>query len=172
MDYSNGTESEVSMDSVQLVAGLLICFPEFSKIRLDSKEKAVIMEISVREAPEKEKFEEAERLIEDSLMLYHNIEHTSGGKLGFTYENFSLQIYRDIASLSRGEVGLIVSLLKEKFADIIITDEVRNPDEDLIYMQSEMIDHRIRFLKENRIPESMVGVREEGRVMVYDHDLL
>ena len=53
MDYSNGTESEVSMDSVQLVAGLLICFPEFSKIRLDSKEKAVIMEISVREAPEK-----------------------------------------------------------------------------------------------------------------------
>ena len=67
---------------------------------------------------------------------------------------------------------MIVSLIKEKFADIIITDEVRNPDEDLIYMQSEMIDHRIRFLKENKIPESMVGVREEGRVMVYDNDLI
>ena len=47
-----------------------------------------------------------------------------------------------------------------------------NPDEDLIYMQSEMIDHRIRFLKENKIPESMVGVREEGRVMVYDNELI
>ena len=105
-------------------------------------------------------------------MLYHNIEHTSGGKFGFTYANFALRIYRDIASLSRGEVGLLVSLLKEQFGDIIISDDVRNPDEDLIFMQSEMIDHRIRFLKENKIPESMVGVREEGRVMVYDNELI
>ena len=171
MDYS-GTESEVSMDSVQLLAGLLICFPEFSKISLDSKDKAVRMEISVREAPSQDKFEETERLLQDSLMLYHNIEHIRGGKLGFTYENLSLQIYRDIDSLSRGEVGLIVSLIKEKLGDIIITDDIKNPDEELIYMQSEMIDHRIRFLKENKIPESMVGVREDGRVMVYDNDII
>ena len=40
-------------------------------------------------------------------------------------------------------------------------------DEDVLFNQSEMIDHRIRFLRKNHIHENMVGIREEGRVMVY-----
>ena len=172
MDYEKGTDSEVSMDSIQLVASLLICYPEFSKITLDSKSKAIIMEISVKEAPDMDTFAQGEQFIVDSLKLYHEIEMTHGAKFAFFYKDFALHIYRDLASFSHGEVGLLLSLLKEKFGDIIIADDNREADEELLATQAEMIDHRIRFLKENRIPESMVGVREEGRVMVYDHDLL
>jgi len=65
-----------------------------------------------------------------------------------------------------------LALLKERFGAIIVADDNRDADEDMLATQAEMIDHRIRFLKENRIVESMVGVREEGRVMVYDNDCI
>ena len=172
MDYSKGTDSEVNMDSIQLVASLLICYPEFSKITLDSKSKAIIMELSVKEAPDKETMAAGEDFIVDSLKLYHSLEYTRGAKFAFFYQDFALHIYRDLDTFSHGEVGLLLSLLKDKFGAIIISDDNRDADEELLATQAEMIDHRIRFLKENRIPESMVGVREEGRVMVYDHDLL
>ena len=48
-----------------------------------------------------------------------------------------------------------------------MTDAFSDIDEDVLYNQSEMIDHRIRFLRENHIRENMVGIREEGRVIVY-----
>jgi len=172
MDNVKGTNSEASMDSIQLVASLLICHPEFSKITLVSKDKAIIMEISVKEAPEPQLIEEGEQFIVDSLRLYHDIEYIRGAQFAFFYKDFTLHIYRDLATFSHGEVGLLLSLLKEKFGSIILSDDNRDADEDMLATQAEMIDHRIRFLKENRIPESMVGVREEGRVMVYDNDRL
>lgn len=172
MDYEKGTESEVSMDSIQLVASLLICHPEFSKITLNSKDKAIMMEISVKEAPAQKVLEDGKKFIEDSLRLYHELEYTRGAKFAFFYKDFTIHIYRDLASFSHGEVSLILALLKERFGAIIVADDNRDADEDMLATQAEMIDHRIRFLKENRIVESMVGVREEGRVMVYDNDCI
>lgn len=164
---TGATQSEASMDGVQLVASLLMCFPEMAKVTLDSQDEGVWLDFALRGAPPEERMQTADKLIMDSLRLYHEIEGISGSKIAFYYEKRALHIFRDIGSLSRAEIGILVTIIKDNFADMLLTDALNDIDEDVLYNQSEMIDHRIRFLRENHISENMVGIREEGRVMVY-----
>lgn len=163
------TQSEASMDGIQLVASLLMCFPEMDKVTLDSQDEGVWLEFTMKEEPSEERMQAVERLLTDSLRLYQEIEGISGSKIAFYYEKNALHIFRDINSLSRAEIGIMVTIIKDNFADLLLADaDVLNYiDEEVIYNQSEMIDHRIRFLRVNHIRENMVGIREEGRVMVY-----
>lgn len=155
------------MDGIQLVASLLMCFPEMGKVTLDSKDEGVWLDFTLKGVPTGERMQAADKLITDSLRFYHEIEGISGAKLAFYYEKRALHIFRDIGSLSRAEIGILVTLIKDNFGDLLLTDAFSDIDEDVLYNQSEMIDHRIRFLRENHIRENMVGIREEGRVMVY-----
>ena len=164
---TGATPSEASMDGIQLVASLLMCFPEMGKVTLDSKDEGVWLDFTLKGVPTEERMQAADKLITDSLRFYHEIEGISGAKLAFYYEKRALHIFRDIGSLSRAEIGILVTLIKDNFGDLLLTDAFSNIDEDVLYNQSEMIDHRIRFLRENHIRENMVGIREEGRVMVY-----
>ena len=45
------TTSEASMDSIQLVASLLICFPEMGKVTLDSKEEGIWLDFTLSQKP-------------------------------------------------------------------------------------------------------------------------
>lgn len=164
---TGATPSEASMDGIQLVASLLMCFPEMGKVTLDSKDEGVWLDFTLKGVPAEERMQAADKLITDSLRFYHEIEGISGAKLAFYYEKRALHIFRDIGSLSRAEIGILVTLIKDNFGDLLLTDAFSDIDEDVLYNQSEMIDHRIRFLRENHIRENMVGIREEGRVMVY-----
>ena len=164
---TGATPSEASMDGIQLVASLLLCFPEMGKVTLDSKDEGVWLDFTLKGVPTEERMQAADKLITDSLRFYHEIEGISGAKLAFYYEKRALHIFRDIGSLSRAEIGILVTLIKDNFGDLLLTDAFSDIDEDVLYNQSEMIDHRIRFLRENHIRENMVGIREEGRVMVY-----
>lgn len=164
---TGATPSEASMDGIQLVASLLMCFPEMGKVTLDSKDEGVWLDFTLKGVPAEERMRAADKLITDSLRFYHEIEGISGAKLAFYYEKRALHIFRDIGSLSRAEIGILVTLIKDNFGDLLLTDAFSDIDEDVLYNQSEMIDHRIRFLRENHIRENMVGIREEGRVMVY-----
>ena len=164
---TGATPSEASMDGIQLVASLLMCFPEMGKVTLDSKDEGVWLDFTLKGVPTEERMQAADKLITDSLRFYHEIEGISGAKLAFYYEKCALHIFRDIGSLSRAEIGILVTLIKDNFGDLLLTDAFSDIDEDVLYNQSEMIDHRIRFLRENHIRENMVGIREEGRVMVY-----
>ncbi len=164
---TGATPSEASMDGIQLVASLLMCFPEMGKVTLDSKDEGVWLDFTLKGVPTEERMQAADKLITDSLRFYHEIEGISGAKLAFYYEKRALHIFRDIGSLSRAEIGILVTLIKDNFGDLLLTDAFSDIDEDVLYNQSEMIDHRIRFLRENHIRENMVGIREEGRVMVY-----
>lgn len=163
----SATPAEASMDGVQLVASLLMCYPELGKVTLDSKEEGVWLDFSLTKAPSQELIAKADTLITDSLKFFHELEGIRTGRLAFFYEKCALHVFRDIDSLSRTEIEMLVELIKDNFGELLLTDSVRSMDEDVLYSQSEMIDHRIRFLREYHIRENMVGIREEGRVMVY-----
>lgn len=168
MDYINQTASEANMDGVQLLASFLLCYPELAKITLDSEEEALIIEFCMKEPPPQELFEAGEKLVFQSLQMYHEIEYIRGAKFAFFYKDCGLNIYRDLATFSYGEMNLIVELVKDKFSDYLVSDDNKGADTDLLLSQGEMIDHRLRFLKESHVRESFVGIREDGRVMVYD----
>lgn len=164
---SNFRNSEEAVDSIHFVASLLICFPEMGKVTLDSKEEGVWLDFILSEKPSEERMTKVNQLLTDSLKLFHELEGIEGARMAFFYEVRSLHIFRDIGSLTKREIDMLVALVKENFTDLLLTDGAQDADEDAVDAQSEMIDYRIRFLRENHIRENMVGIREEGRVMVY-----
>ena len=161
------TPSEASMDGIQLVASILMCFPEMAKVTLDSEDSGIWLDFTLKDVPTEERMKKADRVITDSMRLYHELEGFSRARLAFFYAKGTLHIFRDIDSLSRAELDILVSIIRDHFSDLLLADTVNNIDEDVLFNQSEMIDHRIRFLRTNHIRENMVGIREEGRVMVY-----
>ena len=161
------TPSEASMDGIQLVASILMCFPEMAKVTLDSEDSGIWLDFTLKDVPTEERMKKADRVITDSMRLYHELEGFSRARLAFFYAKGVLRIFRDIDSLTRAELDILVSIIRDHFSDLLLADTVNNIDEDVLFNQSEMIDHRIRFLRKNHIYENMVGIREEGRVMVY-----
>ena len=163
---SNFRNSEEAVDSIHFIAALLICFPEMGKVTLDSKEEGVWLDFTLKDKPSEERMAKANQLLTDSLKLFHELEGIEGARMAFFYEARSLHIFRDIASLTKMEIDMLAALVKDNFADLLLV-EAKSADIDTLETQSEMIDYRIRFLRENHIRENMVGVREDGRVMVY-----
>lgn len=163
---SNFRNSEEAVDSIHFIAALLICFPEMGKVTLDSKEEGVWLDFTLKNKPSEERMAKANQLLTDSLKLFHELEGIEGARMAFFYEARSLHIFRDIASLTKREIDMLAALVKDNFADLLLV-EAKSADIDTLETQSEMIDYRIRFLRENHIRENMVGVREDGRVMVY-----
>ena len=73
-DDFKATASERSLDSVQLVASMLLCFPELSKVRFMADLSGVKLFFNL--PPDMDSYEVSSKLvnIEESLKLYCELE--------------------------------------------------------------------------------------------------
>jgi hypothetical protein len=86
-----------------------------------------------------------------------------------SYEQMAmLTIIRDVNSLSRGEIALIIALLRDKAVDQLVTDRNESlMDEDLL-IQEELIENMLENMKKEFDNHSLIGIREDGRVLVFN----
>ena len=56
----------------------------------------------------------------------------------------------------------------ERFGDALVSDQTRDAYEEDNFLREEAIDHIIGSLKGSRMSDRMIGIREEGRVMVFN----
>ena len=164
---NNRTKSEAEMDSVQLLASMLLCYPPITKVVLEPGGKSIALCFSMKKVPDPETFPAHQDFILDSLRLYHDIECSGQVHCKIFFRNGSLQIVRDPATLSRGELGLLAELVADRFADNLEDADCSIPDRE-IASQADMIDHRISSLRANPADGEIIGIREDGRVMVFD----
>lgn len=105
-----------------------------------------------------------------ALEVYHQLEgdimhHCEIG--GRSEDNIHiLTVVRDVASMTQGEVGLIVELVKRECGEFLICDEVNLPEDELQF-QEELIGHMLANIRNSQLDKSVVAVREEGRVLVF-----
>lgn len=163
------TTSEAGLDSLQLIAALLYCFPELAKVKLDVETNSVIIGFCVNTDPSEELLLQTKKTVVDGLTVYHILDKDGDWNFDFYYHELVVYIVRDIASLSRQEINLIVTLVRESLAKVLVADDNTDADEEVILTQADMIDRRLVFLRENKVRQNMQGVREDGRVMVFDH---
>ncbi|MGL6015477.1 MAG: hypothetical protein ACRCZU_05185 [Selenomonadaceae bacterium] len=71
-------------------------------------------------------------------------------------------------TISQGEIGLVSTLVREQFAAVLISDLNRDAAEEADVVREEVIDRMLGSMKVNRVGERMIGIREEGRVMVFN----
>ena len=80
-----------------------------------------------------------------------------------------INIIRDVKTFSHGELRLLNEIIKDKFGKKLINELDCVPLVNTsVLTQLELIDTMLGSLKINPVEEKMVGIRENGRVIVYN----
>jgi hypothetical protein len=166
-------EKKPNMDGINLLVSILVCYPEIGTISFEPKDDSLNLAFALVKVPEKEDFNTVKEFITDSILTYHILEGFRNAQIDVSLEaqdgTAFLHIIRDVATISQGELGLISVLIRDHFGKILLCDaEQMMTEEDGEGVQEDVIDHMIGSLKINHIPDRMIGIREEGRVMVFN----
>ena len=156
-------EKKPNMDCVNLLTSVLIYYPEISKISIEPDEKIYINYI-------------IQKILTDEeicLKSYHYLEKTQVEcdevKINIEEKATFITIKRDMKTFSHGELRLINTLINEEFGKLLIMDTDKIPMIDSTMLaQMDLIDTMFASLKINPVVEKMIGIREAGRVIVFN----
>lgn len=165
-------EKKPNMDCVNLLTSVLIYYPEISKISIEPDEKIYINYI-IQKILTEEEIEKTRTLLEECLKSYHYLEKTqvecNEVKVNIEEKATFITIKRDMKTFSHGELRLINTLINEEFGELLIMDTDKIPMIDSTMLaQMDLIDTMFASLKINPVVEKMIGIREAGRVIVFN----
>lgn len=165
-------EKKPNMDCVNLLTSVLIYYPEISKISIEPDEKIYINYI-IQKILTDEEIEKTRTLLEECLKSYHYLEKTQVEcdevKINIEEKATFITIKRDMKTFSHGELRLINTLINEEFGELLIMDTDKIPMIDnTMLAQMDLIDTMFASLKINPVVEKMIGIREAGRVIVFN----
>ena len=165
-------DKKPNMDCVNLLTSVLIYYPEISKISIEPDEKIYINYI-IQKILTDEEIEKTRTLLEECLKSYHYLEKTQVEcdevKINIEEKATFITIKRDMKTFSHGELRLINTLINEEFGELLIMDTDKIPMIDSTMLaQMDLIDTMFASLKINPVVEKMIGIREAGRVIVFN----
>ena len=164
------------MDGINLLVSILVCYPEIGTVSFEPGDEALHFSFALKEVPQRKAYESVGSFLEESILAYHSLEGYEDARIEIFLEGQGntafFHIIRDVHTISRGEISLISTIMHEQFGNILIVDH----DDDMAPMdfdaeaaaQEGVIDHMIGNLKATRVTDRMIGIREEGRVMVFN----
>jgi len=159
-------------DTVSLVCALLVRFPELASIRSMPAEGSVRLTFALRARLDKRAQAALAEAIEDHVNGYLMLAKDESRAMRIECEGDRsttfVHVTRDTESFSKGELELIVALLRERYPEAL----VRNPQpEDHLdadpAAQDEAALYAVEALRDPAQSKSLVGFREEARVLVY-----
>ena len=169
-----GRKKKPNIDGINLLVSILVCYPEIGTISFEPGEDALHFSFALQEVPPRQVYEDVGELIRESILTYHSIEGFSNARIEIYLEGQGhtafFHVIRDIRTISQGEISMIASIMRERFAETLMIDPDSRPDElefDLAAHENA-IDHMIGTLKITRVTNRMIGIREEGRVLVFN----
>ena len=117
-----------SSDSVSLLISILVRFPQIGTVKIDSKKQVLWLNFMLAQSVVAEEIDKFQQQTLAALGAYHHITGQTATVFQIEtkqpYEKFCLlSIGRDLASVTRGELTLLITLLSEHFKDRIILDE-------------------------------------------------
>lgn len=165
------TNEEIS-DGVNLLISILISYPEIGTVSFDPQYNQLKLKLMLSAVPSQDEFSNIKHLLIDSIAVYNMLEglplKTSEIEL-HTYDKVAmLSIIRDVHTISKNEITMIITLLREKLKNYLIIDyNVSLTEEDLL-SQEEVIETMLENIKQHSLLHGLMGIRENGRVLVFN----
>ncbi|HHZ19320.1 MAG TPA: hypothetical protein GX391_02225 [Firmicutes bacterium] len=164
-------EGEPFNNSMSLIVSLMVRYPEIATLSLDPQEKTLHFTFLIgHELAEAEfrLFLQDYTMSLEVLAELNQRNYSIASISYYTQDNFSfLEVVRDISSLSQEEISLIVHLVREKLGELVCDPEDVVGEEEQVF-QEELIEHMLEDLKDSRQEKKLIGIREEGRVMIFN----
>ena len=159
-------------DGANLLASILVCYPEITTISYEPDNATVEITFTLNRPMGQQDFDEMAQFIGESLAAYHSLEGFNDTGIDFSMElhgDFGfLHIKRDLRTLSRGEIALLVAIMRERFGNELAVDDNTRMDSDYRAAQEEMIDRMFGTVRQLKLADRLVGIREEDHVVVFD----
>jgi hypothetical protein len=173
MPQANSTRvAHESSDTVGFIVALLVRFPEITTILAHPATGTLELSFVVNErvAPRAQR-ETRELLVEHIGSLstlkgepYEVLSVSFEGSGGVTF----VHVTRDARTTTREELALLTTLLSERFGERLMKNP--SPDEaaeEEPAAQDEFVEYALEVLRDPSQQKSLVGFREEKRVLVY-----
>ena len=179
LNKTNSNNSDArSADGVSLLISILMRFPQIGTVQFDSKYRLLTLNFMVAQTVSTADLESLKKSIAAHLKAYHFVIGKTPILLKITtkqpYEKFCmLSIVRDIATLSKGEINLLSTLLAENFRECLILDgsEFAPDFVDDVEFPDEMIDSMFEVVRAQRAVSSLTAMRENGQVLVFKKEI-
>ena len=166
--------SEQARPGVQLLASVLVCFPEIEAVSYDPRQELLTMDFVVRDALPLAEIEAFAALLAESIATYHALEGSVASALDFSYEKHEgltmLHLARRMDELSEREMGLIAQLLTDRFGEKLLVDQHGADvlDAEFRTIQHETLERMLMAVRELPLRDRLVGIRERDQVVVYN----
>jgi hypothetical protein len=165
-------DDERISDGVNLLISILVRYPEIGSINYDAKDNSIKLIFMLSSLPSKAFFDMVLKTLLSSISAYHTLEGLKNAKTDIKVSACEqvamLTILRDVATLSKGEIALIITLLRENFKDQLLADDNETMLEEDLLVQEEVIDNMLENIKRQHFDNGLIGIREDGRVLVFN----
>lgn len=160
-------------DGANLLISMLVRYPEIGTINFDPEANSLKLTFMISGIPTIKDFESAKRLLINSIAAYHSLEGVTDSCIDVelsSYEQVAiLTVMRDVHTMSRGEIGLTIKLLRDRFADRLVADHNDAMLEEDLLLQEEVIEDMLENMRRKDSDDhSLIGIREDGRVFVFN----
>ncbi len=168
---ANRLPSEAS-DEVGLIIALLVRFPQIATLVSHPADGTLVLSFAVRAKLERGVERKLRESVGEHVRALLALRRERPDALAVTVESDEglvfVRVTRDARSFSREELLLLVALLSERFgADLVqsppAADEALDDDGNV----DDLVEYAIEALREPAGKRSLVGFREEKRVLVY-----
>ena len=167
-------KSEQARPGVQLLASVLVCFPEIEAVSYEPRQELLTMDFVVRAQLAPAEIESFAAFLGESIETYHVIEGSVVSELDFSYEQHDaltiLHLARRMDELSERELNRTVQLLTERFGEALLVDPhgAEALDADFHMLQHETLERMLMAVREIPLRDRLVGIRERDQVVVYN----
>ncbi len=160
-------------DAVGLVVALLVRFPEIATIASHPGSGSVVVSFVVRrKLDRRERDALHESIVEHVRALLEMAGEEEVRPPAVTCEGDGnltfVRVARDAKTFSREELMMLTAFFSERFGDVLVKSPTQDDvaDEDPIAAE-ELVEGAIEVLRDPSRQKSLVGFREEKRVLVY-----
>jgi hypothetical protein len=168
---TNRTTSE-NADAIGLVIALLVRFPEIATLVSHPEDGTLTVSFAVGKRLDRAAQASLRELVLEHARSFTALDGEAPGALAVDCECDErmtfVRITRDSESFSREELQMLTALVSERFGDLLLKSPVEEDliDED-VAAQDELVDYALEALRDPSQQKSLVGFREEKRVLVY-----
>ncbi len=161
-----------SPDTVSLIIALLVRFPEIASVRSFPASGTVRFSFVTAFKLDRAAQKAVADLIDEHVTGFLQLGEDQPRQVSIECETDKAMTFvhltRDLASFTKDELLMLVALLSERFGDTLVKNPAaeENADEDRL-AQEELVDYAIDSMRDPQQQKSLVGFREEKRVLVY-----
>ncbi|MBC5815970.1 MAG: hypothetical protein GIW97_05455 [Candidatus Eremiobacteraeota bacterium] len=159
-------------DTVSLICALLVRFPEIASVRSMPNDGSVRFTFVVSQKLDRVAKASIIGSIKDHVESFLHLGDDSARTVALECETDKamtfVHVTRDLETFSKDELIMLVNVFADRFNDTLVRNPAaEEPFEEDPMVQEELIDCAIDSMRDPRQSKSLVGFREEKRVLVY-----